>query len=47
MIDFREATSLDIPVLVSLDREYFAHTAWPTEQFRGEIGKQTRFFFSG
>ena len=44
MIDFREATSLDIPVLVSLDREYFAHTAWPAEQFRGEIGKQTRFF---
>lgn len=44
MISYREATALDIPVLVSLDREYFAHTAWPAEQFRGEIGKSTRFF---
>lgn len=44
MINFREATALDIPVLVSLDREYFSHTAWPAEQFRGEIGKPTRFF---
>jgi ribosomal-protein-alanine acetyltransferase len=44
MISYREATALDIPVLVSLDREYFANTAWPAEQFRGEIGKSTRFF---
>lgn len=44
MISYREATALDIPVLVSLDREYFPHTAWPAEQFRGEIGKATRYF---
>lgn len=44
MITFREATLLDIPVLVSLDREYFPNTAWPAEQFRGEIGRPTRFF---
>ena len=44
MITYREATALDIPVLVSMDREYFPHTAWPAEQFRGEIGKPTRFF---
>jgi ribosomal-protein-alanine N-acetyltransferase len=44
MITYREATALDIPILVSLDRAYFAQTAWPAEQFRGEIGKPTRFF---
>ena len=44
MITFREATMLDIPVLVSLDRAYFPQDAWPAEQFRGEIGKPTRFF---
>lgn len=44
MITYREATALDIPVLVSLDRECFPTTAWPAEQFRGEIGKSTRYF---
>lgn len=44
MITYREATLLDIPVLVSMDREYFPHTAWPAEQFRAEIGRATRFF---
>lgn len=47
MITYREATVLDIPVLVSLDRQYFSHTAWPSEQFRAEIGKPTRFFLIG
>ena len=47
MIKYREASVLDIPVLVSLDREYFPDTAWPAEQFRGEIGKPTRFFLIG
>ena len=46
MIKYREASVLDIPVLVSLDREYFPDTAWPAEQFRGEIGKPTRFFLT-
>ena len=44
MITYREASVLDIPVLVSMDRAYFPHDAWPSEQFRGEIGKPTRFF---
>jgi len=47
MISYREATALDIPVLVSMDRKYFPYTAWPAEQFRGEIGKATRFFLVG
>ena len=47
MISYREASVLDIPVLVSLDRKYFPHTAWPTEQFRAEIGKPTRYFLIG
>jgi ribosomal-protein-alanine N-acetyltransferase len=44
MINFREANVLDIPILVSLDRQFFPHTAWPSEQFRAEIGKPTRMF---
>ncbi|MBU6263222.1 MAG: ribosomal protein S18-alanine N-acetyltransferase [Actinomycetales bacterium] len=44
MISYREATLLDIPILVSMDRAYFPHTAWPAEQFRAEIGKATRMF---
>jgi ribosomal-protein-alanine N-acetyltransferase len=47
LITYREATALDIPILVSLDREYFPHTAWPAEQFRAEIGRATRFFLVG
>ena len=44
MIEFRKATLLDLPVLVSLDREYFPDTAWPAEQFRAEISGPTRNF---
>ena len=44
MIAFRKATLLDLPVLVSLDREYFPDTAWPAEQFRAEISGKTRNF---
>ena len=44
MITYRAATLIDIPVLVSMDRIYFPHTAWPAEQFRAEIGKATRMF---
>lgn len=47
MITYREATLLDIPMLVSLDRQYFPNTAWPAEQFRAEVGKPTRFFLIG
>ena len=44
MIAYRKATHLDLPVLVSLDREYFPDTAWPAEQFRAEISGKTRNF---
>ena len=44
MIAYRKATHLDLPVLVSLDREYFPDTAWPAEQFRAEISGPTRNF---
>jgi ribosomal-protein-alanine acetyltransferase len=47
MIEYREATVLDIPILVSLDREYFADTAWPIEQFREELTGPTRKFIVG
>ena len=44
MITYREATMLDLPILVSLDRKYFPHTAWPAEQFRSELTGKTRYF---
>ena len=44
MIEYRKATLLDLPTLVSLDREYFPDTAWPAEQFRSELSGQTRKF---
>ena len=44
MINYRKATLIDLPVLVSLDREYFPDTAWPAEQFRAEISGKTRNF---
>ncbi len=47
MIEFREASMLDLPILVSLDREYFADTAWPIEQFREELTGPTRKFIVG
>jgi ribosomal-protein-alanine acetyltransferase len=47
MIKYREATMLDLPILVSLDREYFADTAWPIEQFREELSGPTRKFIVG
>ena len=47
MISYRDATVMDLPVLVSLDRQYFADTAWPIEQFREEIGGATRKFIIG
>ena len=47
MTTYRDATALDLPILVSLDREYFADTAWPIEQFREEISGKTRKFIIG
>ena len=44
MITYRAATVLDLPILVSMDREYFPYTAWPIEQFRAEISGKTRNF---
>ena len=44
MIAYRKATHLELPILVSLDREYFPDTAWPAEQFRAEISGKTRNF---
>ena len=47
MITYRDATMMDLPILVSIDREYFAETAWPVEQFREEISGKTRKFIIG
>lgn len=47
MITYREATLLDLPILVSMDRRFFPYSPWPVEQFRAEISGKTRRFLIG
>jgi ribosomal-protein-alanine N-acetyltransferase len=44
MITYRDANSMDIPVLVSLDRELFPYSPWSSGQYREEISAPTRRF---
>ena len=44
MITYREANSMDIPVLVSLDKELFPYSPWSSGQYREEISAPTRLF---
>lgn len=45
-ITFREAINLDIPVLVSLERQLFLHDPWTLAQFKEEFAgvPKTRYF---
>jgi len=44
MITYRDAHSMDIPVLVSLDKELFPYSPWSSGQYREEISAPTRRF---
>jgi ribosomal-protein-alanine N-acetyltransferase len=44
MITYRDANSMDIPVLVSLDKELFPYSPWSSGQYREEITAPTRLF---
>ena len=44
MITYRDAHSIDIPVLVSLDKELFPYSPWSSGQYREEISAPTRRF---
>jgi len=44
MITYRDAYSMDIPVLVSLDKELFPYSPWSAGQYREEISAPTRRF---
>ena len=44
MITYRDANSMDIPVLVSLDKELFPYSPWSAGQYREEISAPTRHF---
>jgi ribosomal-protein-alanine N-acetyltransferase len=44
MITYRNANSMDIPVLVSLDKELFPYSPWSSGQYREEISAPTRRF---
>jgi ribosomal-protein-alanine N-acetyltransferase len=44
MITYRVANSMDIPVLVSLDKELFPYSPWSSGQYREEISAPTRRF---
>jgi [ribosomal protein S18]-alanine N-acetyltransferase len=44
MTTYRQANSLDIPVLVSLDKALFPYSPWSSGQYREEITAPTRRF---
>jgi len=44
MITYRDANSMDIQVLVSLDKELFPYSPWSSGQYREEISAPTRRF---
>jgi len=44
MITYRDANSMDIPVLVSLDKELFPYSPWSSGQYREEISAPMRLF---
>ena len=44
MISYRVATSFDLPVFVSLDRELFPYSPWSASQYKEEFSAPTRHF---
>ena len=46
MITYRDASSLDVPVLVSLDKELFPYSPWSSGQYLEEISAPTRRFIA-
>ncbi len=43
-VTYRSANALDIPVMVSLDKQLFPYSPWSTGQYRQEISAPTRHF---
>ncbi len=44
MITYRVATSFDLPVFVSLDKELFPYSPWSASQYKEEFSAPTRHF---
>jgi len=44
MIMYREATTFDLPVFVSLDKELFPYSPWSSAQYKEEFSSPTRHF---
>ena len=44
MISYRVATSFDLPVFVSLDKELFPYSPWSASQYKEEFSAPTRHF---
>jgi ribosomal-protein-alanine N-acetyltransferase len=44
MITYRVATSFDLPVFVSLDKELFPYSPWSASQYKQEFSAPTRHF---
>lgn len=42
---YRQATSFDIPVFVSLDKQLFPYSPWSASQYSEEFSSSTRRFF--
>ena len=45
MITYRQATSIDLPVFVSLDKQLFPYSPWSASQYKEEFSSPTRKFF--
>ena len=44
MIIYRVATTFDLPVFVSLDKELFPYSPWSASQYKEELSAPTRHF---
>lgn len=45
MIAYRPATTFDLPVFVSLDKQLFPYSPWSSSQYKEEFSSPTRKFF--
>jgi ribosomal-protein-alanine N-acetyltransferase len=44
MISYRAANAFDLPVFVSLDKEFFPYSPWSASQYKEEFSSPTRHF---
>ena len=43
-VTFRQASALDLPIFVALDKELFPYSPWSSAQYQEEFASNTRYF---